>query len=147
MIIPSTGHSTPANPYIGMSVGVNWESLYPILRKVSWSKISTEAPLSTRTLLTGLFPIIGVMTSGSSWGNFTPSRSESSKANVTSVLALFGASPTICITSLVYAFLEFLDNPAAVGPPKIVFITGPRGRRGPPKIAFITGPLGWGFRP
>ena len=77
-------------------------------------------------LLTDEFLITGVVSSGSSWGNFTPSRSNTSKVSGSSIFALFGGCPTILITFRAYAFLELQDVLATVGPPDIRVTVGPR---------------------
>ena len=69
----------------------------PILSKADAKMISTKLPLSTRTLCTILLATTTLITSGSSWGCWQPSISESEKVMVVSSR---GSLDTACISSI-----------------------------------------------
>ena len=66
----------------------------PILSKADAKMISIKLPLSTRTLCTILLATTTLITSGSSWGCWQPSISESEKVMVVSSR---GSLDTACI--------------------------------------------------
>ena len=102
----------------------------PILSNADEKMISTELPLSIKTLWTVLLATTTLITSGSSWGCWQPSTSASEK-----VMVVFnqGSLDTACTSSVSpnlklsrWAFVAELDSPPSANPPKITLIS-PRG--------------------
>ena len=86
----------------------------PILSKVDAKMMSAELPLSTRTLWIVLLATTTLITSGSSWGCWQPSMSESEKVMVVSSR---GSLDTTCISNVSpdlmlrrWGFLAELDS-------------------------------------
>ena len=85
--------------------------------------MSIELPLSTRTLLLLNPPIMIIMTSGLSWGCFTPLASSSEKYMSWFVRLCFrGGRLWTLFTCLWYDFLRDLNYLPVDGPPMMVFI-------------------------
>ena len=102
----------------------------PILSKVDAKMMSTELPLSTRTLWIILLATMAFITSGSSWGCWQPSMSKSEK-----VMTLFsrGSLDTVCTSKVSpdlmlykWAFLAELDSPLPTNSLEITWIS-PKG--------------------
>ena len=72
------------NPRRWAWTGSSFSLSMPILSKVDAKIMSVELPLSTRTLCTVLLATTAFITSGSSWGCWQPSMSESKKVMVVS---------------------------------------------------------------
>ena len=91
--------STPSseNPRRWVLTGSSFSLPIPILSKADAKMISIKLPLSTRTLCTVLLATTTLITSGSSWGCWQPSISESEKVMVVSSQ---GSSDTACISSI-----------------------------------------------
>ena len=118
------------NPRRWVLTGFSFSLPMPILSKAEAKMMSAELPLSTRTRWTILLATTALITKGSSWGCWHPSRSESK--NVMAVSSR-GSLDTACtsITSLDlmlrrWAFLAELDSPPPVNPPEITWIS-PKG--------------------
>ena len=118
------------NPLKWVLTGSSFSLLMPILSKFDANMMSVELPLSTRILWIVLLATITLITKGSSWRCWHPSRSESE--NVMVVLSQ-GSLDTAC-TSITspdlmirkWAFLTELDSPSPANPPKITWIS-PKG--------------------
>ena len=88
--------------------------------------ISTELPLSTRTLWIVLLATMVFITSGSSWGCWQPFMSRSEKVMVVSsrgsldTICTSRASPDLMLRK--WAFLAELDSPPPVNPLEITWI-------------------------
>ena len=102
----------------------------PILSKSDANMMSTELPLSTRTLWIVLLATMAFIKSGSSWGCWQPSMSKSEKVMVVSSR---GSLDTVCTSKVSpdlmlckWAFLAKLDSPPPAKPPEITWIS-PKG--------------------
>ena len=118
------------NPRRWVLTGSSFSLSMPILLKVNTNMMSAELPLSTRTRWIVLLATTALITKGSSWGCWHPSRSES--VNVM-VVSSRGSLDTTCtsITSpdlmlCIWAFLAELDSPPPANPPEITWIS-PKG--------------------
>ena len=96
------------------------------MSKADAKMISAELPLSTRTLWIVLLATTTFITSGSSWGCWQPSMSESEKVMVVSSR---GSLDTACTSNVSpylmlrrWAFLAELDSPPPANPLKITWI-------------------------
>ena len=72
------------NPRRQALTGFTFSLPMPILSKADEKMMSVELPLSTRTLWIVLLATMAFITSGSSWGCWQPSMSESEKVMVVS---------------------------------------------------------------
>ena len=113
----------PENPRRWVLTGSSFSLSMPILSKAEAKMMSTELPLSNRTRWIVLLATTALITKGSSWGCWHPSRSESE--NVMAVSSQ-GSLDTVC-TSITspdlmlrrWAFLAELDSPPPANPPEI----------------------------
>ena len=85
------------NPCRWALTGSSFSFLMPILLKADAKIMSAELLLSTRTLCTILLAMMTLITSGSSWGCWQPSMSESEKVMVVSSR---GRLDTACISNV-----------------------------------------------
>ena len=85
------------NPHRWVLTGSTFSFPMLILLKVGVKMMSVELPLSTKTLCTILLAMTTLITSGSSWGCWQPSMSESEKVMVVSSR---GSLDTTCISSV-----------------------------------------------
>ena len=77
--------------------GASFSLSMPILSKADAKMMLAELPLSTRTLCTVLLATTTLITSGSSWGCWQPSMSESERVMAVSSR---GSLDTACISSV-----------------------------------------------
>ena len=120
----------PENPRKQALTGSSFSLPMPILSKANEKMISTELPLSTRTLWIVLLATMVFIISGSSWGCWQPSMSKSEKVMVVSSR---GSLDTVCTSKVSpdlmlpkWAFLAELDSPPPANPPEITWIS-PKG--------------------
>ena len=118
------------NPRRQVLMGSSFSLQMPILSKADAKMMSAKLPLSTRTLWIVLLATTVFITSGSSWGCWQPSMSESEKVMVVSSR---GSLDTTCTSNVSlnlmlrrWAFLAELDSPPPTKPPKITWIS-PKG--------------------
>ena len=83
-INPRGSTLSPENPRRQALTSSSFSLPMPILSKVDAKMMSAELPLSTRTLWIVLLATTTFITSGSSWGCWQPSMSESEKVMVVS---------------------------------------------------------------
>ena len=88
---------SPENPRRWALIGSSFSFSMPILSKVDEKKMSANLPLSIRTMCTIFFATTTLITSGSSWGYWQPSMSESEKVMVVSSR---GSLDTTCFSSV-----------------------------------------------
>ena len=93
-INPRGSTLSPENPRRWALTGSSFSLPMPILSKADTKMMSAELPLSTRTLCIVLLATMALITSGSSWGCWQPSKSESEKVMVVSSR---GSLDTACI--------------------------------------------------
>ena len=129
-IDPRGSTLSPKNPRRPALTGSSFFLPMPILLKADAKMMSVELPLSTRTLWIVLLATTAFIISGSSWGCWQPSMSESEKVMVVSSR---GSLDTTCISNVSpdlmlrkWAFLAELDSPPPVNPPEITWIS-PKG--------------------
>ena len=129
-IDPRDSTLSPENPRRQALTGSSFSLPMPILSKVEAKMMSIELPLSTRALWIVLLATMAFITSGSSWGCWEPSMSESEKVIVVSSQ---GSLDTTCTSNVSpdlmlcrWAFLAELDSPSPANPPKITWIS-PKG--------------------
>ena len=110
-----------------MLTGSSFSLPIPILSKADAKMMSVELPLSTKTRWTVVLATIARITSGSSWGCWHPSKSESE--NVIGV-STRGTLDTACISPMSvdlmlrrWAFRAELDSPPPANPPEITWIS------------------------
>ena len=121
---------SPENPRRQALTGSNFSLPMPILSKEDAKIISTELPLSTRTLWIILLATMVFITSGSSWGCWQPSMSKSKKVMVVSsrqsldTVCTSKVSPDLMLCK--WAFLAERDSPPPGNPPEITWIS-PKG--------------------
>ena len=96
-IDPKGSTLSPKNPRRWVLTGSSFSLPMPILSKADANMMSTELPLSTRTLCTVLLATTTLITSGSSYGCWQPSMSEFEKVMVVSSR---GSLDTACISSV-----------------------------------------------
>ena len=96
-IEPRGNTLSPKNPCRWALTGSSFSLSMPILSKVDAKMMSTELPLSTRTLCTDLLATTALITSELSWGCWQPSMLESEKVMVVSSR---GSLDTACISSV-----------------------------------------------
>ena len=102
----------------------------PILSKADAKMMSVELPLSIRTLWIVLLATTILITSGSSWGCWQLSMSESEKVMVVSsrgsldTTCIYNVSPDMMLRR--WAFLAELDSPPPINPLEITWIS-PKG--------------------
>ena len=72
------------NPHRWVLIGSSFSLQMPILSKVDAKMMSAELSLSTRTMFTVLLATTTLITSGTPWGCWQPSMSESEKFMVVS---------------------------------------------------------------
>ena len=75
---------SPENPRWWVLTSSNFSLQMPILLKADVKMMLAELSLSTRTLCTVLLAMMSLITSGSSWGCWQPSKSESEEVMVVS---------------------------------------------------------------
>ena len=121
---------SPENPRRHALTGSSFSLPMPILSKADAKMMSVELPLSTRTLWIILLATIVFVTSGSSWGCWQPSMSNSEKVMVVSNR---GSLDTVCTSKVSpdlmlskWAFLAELDSQPPENPPEITWIS-PKG--------------------
>ena len=83
-IDPKGSTLSPENPHRWVLTGSSFSLPMPILSKAKAKMMSVELSLSTRTLCIVLLATTALITSGSSWGCWKPSMSESKKVMVVS---------------------------------------------------------------
>ena len=121
---------SPVNPRMWVLTGSSFSLSMPILSKAEAKMMSAELPLSTRTRWIVLLATTALITKGSSWGCWHPSRSEFENVMAASSR---GCLDTAC-TSITspdlrlrrWAFLVELDSPPPANPPEITWIS-PKG--------------------
>ena len=121
---------SPENPRRQAFTGSSFSFPMPIFSKVDAKMMSAELSLSTRTLWIVLLATTAFITSGSSWGCWQPSMSESEKVMVVSSR---GSLDTACTSNVFpdlmlhrWAFLAKLDSPPPTNPSEITWIS-PKG--------------------
>ena len=122
-IEPNDNTFSPENPRRWVLTGSSFSLPMPILSKADAKMMSVELPLSTRTRWIVLLGTTALITKGSSWGCWHPSRSKSK--NVMAVSSQ-GCLDTAC-TSIIspdlmlrrWAFLAELDSPLPANPLEI----------------------------
>ena len=121
---------SPENPLKWEFTGSSFSLPMPIFSNADAKMMSTELPLSIRTLWTVLLATTTLITNGSSWGCWQPSRLASKKVMVVSNR---GSLDTTCTSSVSpglklrrWAFLAELDSPPLTNPLKITLIS-PKG--------------------
>ena len=118
------------NPRRWVLTGSSFSLPMPILSKAEAKMMSAELLLSTRTRWIVLLAITTLITKGSSWGCWHPSRSESENVmSMSSQGSLDTACTSITSPDLMlrkWAFLEELDSPPPENPPEITW-TSPKG--------------------
>ena len=128
-IEPKGSTFSPENPRKWLT-GSSFSLPMPILSKADAKMMSAELPLSTRTRWIILLATIALITKGSSWGCWHPSRSESENVMaVSSQGSLNIACTSITSPDLMlrkWAFLAELDSPPPANPPEITWIS-PKG--------------------
>ena len=129
-IDPRGSTLSPENPRRYALIGSSFSFIMPILLKADAKMMSVELPLSTRTLWIVLLATTALITSGSSWGCWQPSMSESKEVMVVSSR---GSLDTACISNVsldlmlhIWAFLAELDSSPPANPPEITWIS-PKG--------------------
>ena len=129
-IDPRGSTLSPENPCRQTLTSSSFTLPMPILSKADAKMMSVELPLSTRTLWIILLATMAFITSGSSWGCWKPSMSESEKVMVVSSR---GSLDTACTSNIspdlmlcMWAFLAELDSPPPTNPPEITWIS-PKG--------------------
>ena len=129
-IDPRGSTLSPENPLKWEFIGSSFSLPMLILSNADAKMMSVELSLSIRTLWTVLLATTTLITSGSSWGCWQPSKSASEKVMVVSNR---GSLDTACTSSVSpdlklrrYSFLAELDSPSLVKPPEITLIS-PRG--------------------
>ena len=127
---PKGSTLSPENPRRQALTDSRFSLPMPILSKADAKMISTELPLSTRTLWIILLATMVFITSGSSRGCWQPSMSRSEKVMVVSIrgsldtVCTSRASPDLMLRK--WAFLAELDSPPPANPPEITWIS-PKG--------------------
>ena len=96
-INPRGNTLSPENPRRWALTGSSFSLPMPILSKADAKMVSAELSLSTRTMCTILLAMTTLINSGSSWGFWQPSMSESEKVMVVSSR---GSLDTACISSV-----------------------------------------------
>ena len=98
-IDPRGSTLSPENPRRWALTDSSFSLPMPILTKVDTKMMSAELPLSTRILCTVLLAKTTLITSGSSWGCWQPSMSESEKVMI---MSSQGSLDTDCISNVSY---------------------------------------------
>ena len=114
-VAPRGSTLSPENPRRYVLIGSSFSLPIPILSKAGVKMMSAELPLSTRTLWIVLLAMTALITSGSSWGCWQPSKLESEKVMVVSSrgsldMACTSKVPPDLMLSR-WAFLAELDSP------------------------------------
>ena len=121
---------SPENPRRQALTGSSFSLPLPILSKADAKMMSAELPLSTRTVWIILLTTMTFITSGSPWGCWHPSMSESEKVMVVSSRGNLDTSYTSNVSPDLmmrkWAFLVELDSPPPTNPPEITWIS-PKG--------------------
>ena len=124
---PKGSTLSPKNPLKWAFTSFSFSLLMPILSNVDAKMMSAELPLSIMTLWTVLLAKTTLITSGSSWGCWQPSKSTFEKVMVVSNRE---SLHTVCTSSVSpdlklrrWAFLAELDSPPSANPPKITLIS------------------------
>ena len=127
---PKGSTLSPENPLKWAFIGSSFSLPMPILSNADGKMMLAELPSSIRTLWTVLLATTTLITSGSSWGCWQPSRSASKKVMVVSNRGSFNTTCTSSVSLDMklcrWAFLAELDSPPLVNPSKITLIS-PRG--------------------
>ena len=92
-IAPKSSTFSPENPRRWVFTGSSFSLPMPILSKADAKMMSAKLPLSTRTRWIVLFTTTSLITKGSSWGCWHPSRFESENVMVVSSQ---GSLDTVC---------------------------------------------------
>ena len=131
-IDPKGSILSPENLLKWAFTGSSFSFPMPIFSNADVKMMSVELPLSIRTLWIVLLTTTTLITSGSSWGCWQPSRSTSEKVMVVSNR---GSLDTACTSSVSpdlklrrWAFLAELDSPPPANPSEITLIS-PRSYR------------------
>ena len=118
------------NPRRQALITSNFSLPMPILSKTDAKMMSVELPLSIRTLWIVLLATTTFITSGSPWGCWQPSMSESEKVMVVSSQGSLDTACTSNVSSYLmlrrWAFLAELDSPPPANPSEITWIS-PKG--------------------
>ena len=121
---------SPENPHRYVLTGSSFSLPIPILSKADAKMMSAKLPLSTRTLWTVLLATTTLITSGSSWGCWQPSMSESVKVMVESSRGSLDMACTskvsLDLMMCRWAFLAELDSPPLANSSEITWIS-PKG--------------------
>ena len=126
-IDPRSSTLSPENRRRQALTGFSFSLPMPILSKADAKMMSVKLPLSTRTLWIVLLATTTFITSGSSWGCWQPSMSESKKFMVVSsrgnldTTCTYNVSPDMMLCK--WAFLAELDSPPLENPPEITWIS------------------------
>ena len=129
-IDPKGSTISSKNPLKWAFTGSSFPLPMPILSNANAKMMLAELSLSIKTLWTVLLATTTLITSGSSWGCWQPSKSASEKVMVVSNQ---GSLDTTCTSSVSpdlklrrWAFLAELDSPPPANPQEITLIS-PRG--------------------
>ena len=126
-IDPRGSTLSPENPRRQALTSSSFSLPMPILSKADANMMLAEIPLLTRTLWIVLLATTAFITSGSSWGCWQPSMSESKKVIVVSsrgnldTACTSNVSPDLMLRR--WAFLAVLDSPPPANPPEITWIS------------------------
>ena len=121
---------SPENPLKWAFTSSSFSFPMPILSNADAKMMSAELPLSIGTLWTILLATTTLITSGSLWGCWQPSRSPSEKVMVVSNRGSLDMDCTSSVSPYLklrkWAFLAELDSPPPANPPEITLIS-PKG--------------------
>ena len=120
-IDPRGSTLSPENPHRYVLTGSSFSLPMPILSKADAKMMLTALPLSTRTLWVVLLAITTLINSGSSWGCWQLSMSESEKVKVVSSRGILDTAYISNVSHDLmlrrWAFLVELDSPPPANPP------------------------------
>ena len=115
------------NPLKWAFTGSNFSLPMPILSNADAKMMSAELPLLIRTLWTVLLATMTLITSGSSWGCWKPSKSTSEKVMVVSNRGSLDTTYTSSVSPNLklcrWAFLAELDSSPSANPLEITLIS------------------------
>ena len=120
-IDPKGSTFSPENPHRWVLTGFSFSLPMLVLSKADTKIMSVELPLSTRTRWIVLLATTALITKGSSWECWHPSRSESENVMAVSSRGSLDTactsitSPDLMLRKL--AFLAELDSPPPANPP------------------------------
>ena len=115
------------NPLKWAFTGSSFSLPMPILSNADAKMMLAELPLSIKTLWTVLLATTTLITRGSSWGCWQPSRSASEKIMVVSNRGSLDIACTSSVSSGLklrsWAFMDELDSPPQANPLEITLIS------------------------